>query len=171
MKHKTKTLALYGLFTALALILAYVEALLPPLFPAVPGIKMGLPNIMIVFLLYRRGIGCAISVSLVRILLVAMLFGNAMSLLYSLAGGVLSLGLMILLRRFNGLSAVGVSVSGGVAHNVGQVLMAMLLLETAELAYYMVVLTVTGVFAGVLVGLCGAALIRKIPQKLLFSDR
>ncbi len=168
MKNKTKAVAFMGLCTALALVLAYVEAVLPPLFPAVPGIKMGLPNIIIVFLLYRRGAIPAAVVSLLRILLVSVLFGNGMALLYSLAGGALSLLVMLLLRRLGFLSAVGVSVAGGVTHNIGQILMAMLLLDTTQLGYYLVVLTVTGTVAGVLIGLCGAALIRKIPEKLLF---
>lgn len=157
-----------GLCTALALVLAYVEVLIPPLFPAVPGIKIGLPNIIIVFLLYRRGVMPAAVVSLLRILLVSVLFGNGMALLYSLAGGILSLLVMTLLRRLQCMSAVGVSVAGGVTHNVGQILMAMLLLDTAQLGYYLVVLTVTGTIAGILIGLCGAVLIRKIPEKLLF---
>ena len=167
MKNRSKTVAFLGLCTALALILAYVEILIQPLFPSLPGIKMGLPNVVIVFLLYRRGAGTAMGVSLVRILLVSILFGNVMALWYSLAGAILSLGVMFLLRRLNWLSPVGVSVAGGVTHNVGQILMAMLLLETAELGYYLVVLTVSGTVAGVLVGLCGALLIRKIPQKLI----
>ena len=160
-------MAFLGLCTALALILAYVEILIQPLFPSLPGIKMGLPNVIIVFLLYRRGVGTAVGVSLVRILLVSILFGNVMALWYSLAGAVLSLGVMFLLHRLDWLSPVGVSVAGGVTHNVGQILMAMLLLETAELGYYLVVLTVSGTVAGVLVGLCGALLIQKIPRKLV----
>lgn len=171
MRNKSKTTAFMGLFTALALILAYVEVLLPPLFASLPGIKMGLPNIILVFLLYRRSACSAIVVSLLRIALVTMLFGNVMALLYSLAGGILSLVVMILLRRWNVLSTVGVSVAGGVAHNVGQILMAMLLLETAELGFYLVVLTVAGTLAGVFVGLCGSALIRKIPANFLFLDK
>ncbi len=171
MRNKTKATAFMGLFTALAMILAYVEVLLPPLFPSVPGIKMGLPNIIIVFLLYRSGAGSAIVVSLLRIALVSMLFGNAMVFLYSLAGGILSLLVMILLRRLNILSTVGVSVAGGVAHNVGQILMAMLLLDTAEIGYYLVVLTVTGVIAGIFVGLCGSLLIKKIPANFLHNDK
>lgn len=157
-----------GLCTALALVLAYVEVLLPPLFPAVPGIKIGLPNIIIVFLLYRRGAVPAAVVSLLRILLVSVLFSNGMALFYSLAGGILSLLIMMLLRRLRFMSAVGVSVAGGVTHNVGQILMAMLLLDTTQLGYYLVVLTVTGTVAGIVIGLCGALLIRKIPEKLLF---
>lgn len=168
MNKKLKTTAFLGLFTALAIILAYVEILLPPLFPSVPGIKMGLPNIIIIFLLYRKGAYSAVTVSLLRIVLVGLLFGNFMSFLYSLAGAALSLLIMILLRKLNFLSAVGVSVAGGVSHNVGQILAAMVLLETSQLGYYLVVLTVTGIVAGVFIGLCGSALIKKIPDNLPF---
>ena len=169
MKSRFKTVAYAGLFTALALILAYVEILIPPLFPAIPGIKLGLPNIIIIFLLYRLGVKNAICVSLLRIVLVSILFGNAMAFIYSLAGGILSLAFMIILRRLDLMSVVGTSVAGGVMHNVGQILMAMLLLETAEIGYYLVVLTVSGVIAGVFVGLCGAMLIKKIPANLINS--
>lgn len=164
MKNKTKTVALLGVCTAVALVLAYIEAILPPLFPAVPGIKMGLPNIILVFLLYRRGPLVASAVSLSRILLVSLLFGNAMMLLYSLAGGALSMLIMWLLSHSERFSPVGVSVAGGVAHNIGQVLMAMLLLETPQLSYYLAVLTVSGTVAGILVGICGGLLIRKMPK-------
>lgn len=166
MKSKAKTIAFVGVCTALAMILAYVEVLLPPLFSAVPGIKMGLPNIIIVFLLYRHGAAYAGASSVLRIILVSLLFGNAMSFMYSIAGGLLSLAVMILLKKLGFLSTVGVSVAGGVSHNVGQILAAMVLLETAEIGYYLVVLTVTGTIAGVLIGLCGALLIKRIPKKL-----
>jgi heptaprenyl diphosphate synthase len=164
--NKSKNIAFTGICIALAMILSYVEVMLPPLFQAVPGIKMGLPNIIIVFLLYRRGPIFAALVSILRMVLVSLLFGNAMMFMYSLAGGVLSLLVMFLLSRLRFLSTVGVSVAGGVSHNVGQVLMAMLLLETAELGYYLVVLTVTGTISGILIGLCGALLIKRIPQKM-----
>lgn len=164
MTSKPKKIAFIGVCTALALVLSYIEAIVPPLFAAVPGIKMGLPNIIIVFLLYRQGPISAATVSLLRIVLVSLLFGNAMALMYSLAGGVLSLAIMILLRRLKILSTVGVSVAGGVAHNVGQILMAMLLLETTELGYYMAILTVTGTISGVLIGVGGALLVKRIPK-------
>lgn len=164
MKNKSRKTAFVGLFVALALILAYVEILLPPLYPSLPGIKMGLPNIIIIFLLYRCGMRFAITVSLMRILIVTMLFGNAMAFLYSLAGGILSILVMIILRRLDILSTVGVSIAGGVTHNVGQILMAMFLLDTAEIGYYLVVLTITGIIAGLFVGLCGSVLIKKIPK-------
>lgn len=166
MGKKTKQIAMLGLCTALAMVLAYAEMLIQPLFPTIPGIKMGLPNVIIVFLLYRMGAVSAVGVSLMRIFLVSILFGNSMAFMYSIAGGILSLLVMILLKRLNFMSAVGVSVAGGVTHNIGQILMAMLLLETAELGYYLVVLTVTGTIAGIVVGLCGSILIKKIPQKL-----
>lgn len=166
MTKKTKDVAFIGLCTALALVLSYIEAILPPLFAAVPGVKMGLANIAIIFVLYRRGPAVAFTVSVIRMLLVSLLFGNMMALIYSLAGGILSLLAMMLLRRMNLFSTVGVSVAGGVCHNVGQILMAMLLLETSELGYYLTVLAVTGTLSGILIGLCGATLIKHIPNKV-----
>ncbi len=162
MNNKTKKLAFLGLCTAVALILAYVEALLPPLWAAVPGIKMGLPNIILVFLLYRFSVKEAAAVSLVRLLAVALLFGNVMTLWYSLAGAALSLMGMALLQKTNRFSITGVSVAGGVLHNLGQILVAMLVLETAEIGYYMIVLTLTGTLAGVLVGLAGGLVLRSL---------
>ncbi len=162
MHNKGKDTAFLGLCVSLALGLAYIEVLIPPLFASVPGIKMGLPNIILIFLLYRRGIAAAATVSLLRMVLITLLFGNWMALLYSLAGGVLSMAVMVLLKRLNFLSVAGVSVAGGVTHNVGQILMAMWLMNTAELGYYLIVLAVTGTIAGLLIGLCAAQLIRRI---------
>lgn len=166
MHNKVKNMAFYGMCISLALALAYVEVLLPPVFASVPGIKMGLPNIILIFLLYRRGWVSAITVSLLRMVLVTLLFGNWMALFYSLAGGVLSMATMALLKRLNFLSTTGVSVAGAITHNVGQILMAMLLLNTAELGYYLIVLAVTGTIAGIFIGLCGSLLIHRIPQQM-----
>lgn len=163
MHNKVKDTAFLGLCVSLALGLAYVEALFPS--PAVPGIKMGLPNIILIFLLYRRGLWSAATVSLLRMVLVMLLFGNTMAFLYSLAGGALSMAVMVLLKRLNFLSTTGVSVAGGVTHNLGQILMAMWLMKTAALGYYFIVLAVTGTIAGLLIGLCSAQLIRRIPEK------
>jgi heptaprenyl diphosphate synthase len=164
MRHPAKKIAFLGLCTSVALVLAYVESLLPPLFAAVPGIKLGLPNIALIFLLYRFGVKEAAAVSFVRMVAVALLFGNPMTFAYSLAGGFLSLTAMAILRKLDFLSVVGVSVAGGVLHNVGQILMAMLLLDTAELGYYLIVLTVTGTISGVFVGLSGAFGVKRIPR-------
>lgn len=162
MKKSSQRVALLGLCTAVAMVFAYVEVLLPPLFTAVPGIKLGLPNIAIIFVLYRMGLKEAAAVSFVRIAAVSLLFGNPMTFAYSMAGGVLSLAVMAFLKKLDFLSMVGVSVAGGVLHNVGQILMAMLLLGTAELGYYLIVLAVTGTLSGIFVGLCGSFAVKRI---------
>ena len=160
MHGKAKRLTFLGLAAAVALILSYVEALLPPIITAVPGIKIGLPNIVIIFLLYRFGIRDAVAVSVVRLAAVTLLFGNPMMLIYSAAGAALSLLLMALCKKCGLFSAVGVSIVGGVMHNLGQILVAMLLLETAEIGYYMIVLAVSGTVAGIFIGLCGVGLLK-----------
>lgn len=166
MQRPAKRIALLGLCTAVAMVLAYAELLLPPLFTAVPGIKLGLPNIAIIFVLYRVGAKDAALVSLVRMTAISMLFGTPVTFLYSLAGGVLSLGAMILLKQTRLFSTVGVSVVGGVLHNVGQILMAMLLLGTAELGYYLIVLAITGTVSGILVGIASGLAVKRIPLRL-----
>ena len=167
MRPSTKKIAMLGLCTAVALVLAYIESILPPVFHAVPGIKIGLPNIIIIFILYRYGLKEAAVVSLVRMVAVSFMFGNLMALIYSFAGGFLSMLVMVLLKKSKLLSVVGVSVAGGVFHNVGQILMAMLFLGTTELGYYLIVLTVTGILSGIFVGLCGAIIVKRIPNKLI----
>ncbi|MBQ8396335.1 MAG: Gx transporter family protein [Oscillospiraceae bacterium] len=160
MTNKAKKVAYLGLMAAVALILSYVEALFPPIYAAVPGIKVGLPNIVIIFMLYRFGLKEAAAVSLVRLAAVALLFGSVMTLAYSLAGAVLSLTLMALCKRFNIFTTVGVSVVGGVSHNLGQIIVAMIVMETAQIGYYMVVLAITGTIAGVFIGLAGNLLLK-----------
>lgn len=160
MRNNTKKLAFLGLATAVTMILSYVESLLPPLVAAVPGVKMGLPNIMLLFLLYRFSWKEAAAVSLVRLVAVALLFGNVMTLAYSFAGALLSLTVMALMKKWGAFSMVGVSIFGGVFHNLGQVLVAMLVMQTREIGYYMVVLAVTGTVAGILVGLAGALVLK-----------
>ena len=162
MRKQAHKIAFLGLCTAIAMVFAWVESLLPPLVAAIPGIKLGLPNIAIIFILYRYGLKEAAAVSFVRIVAVSLLFGNPMTMAYSLAGGCLSLLIMALLKKMNFLSTVGVSVAGGVFHNVGQILMAMLLLGTAELGYYLIVLAVTGTVSGIFVGLCGGFAVRRV---------
>lgn len=161
---RTKRIAFLGLTASLALLLSYVEFLLPPIFVAVPGIKVGLPNVVILYVLYCMGIKSAALVSLIRICISSILFGNAMILAYSVAGAILSLVVMGILKKIDKLSSVGVSVAGGVMHNLGQVLVAMVLLDTPQIAYYMIVLTVTGTISGIFIGLCGALLIKRFPN-------
>ena len=159
---KTKRLVLLAMLTAVAMILSYVESLLPSV--GIPGVKLGLANIAVIFALFRFGWKEAAVLSLVRVVLVSLLFGSVGAMLYSLAGAVLSLAVMALLRRIDRFSTVGVSVAGGVAHNAGQILMAMLILQTKQLLGYLPVLAVSGIAGGVLTGLTAALLIRRIPE-------
>ena len=165
MNEKVKKTALLGMITSVALVLAYLEAILPPVSTAVPGIKMGLPNLAIILALYRFGFKEAATVSALRLFIVALLFGNVMTLAYSAAGAVLSLALMGILKRTDKFSFIGVSVVGAVMHNLGQVLVAIFLFETVQLGYYMLVLSVTGSIAGVLIGV-GAGILLKRTEKL-----
>lgn len=159
---KAKRITILSLFCALAMIMSYLESLVP--LPLPFGIKVGLPNIIIVFILCRVGIKEAIAVSLVRVILVSLLFGNALSLAYSLAGAVLSLTLMIVLNSFKNFSTVGISVVGGVTHNAGQIIVACIVMDTAQISYYMPILAISGIVAGVLVGIAGHLLIKKFPK-------
>ena len=143
---KTKRLVLLAMLTAVAMILSYVESLLPSV--GIPGVKMGLANIAVIFALFRFGWKEAAALSLVRVVLVSLLFGSVGAMLYSLAGAVLSLAVMALLRRIDRFSTVGISVAGGVAHNAGQILMAMLILQTKQLLGYLPVLAVSGIAGG-----------------------
>ncbi len=150
-----------ALTVALAMILSFVESQIPA-FVAVPGVKMGLANIAVVFALYKLGWKEAILVSLIRVFLVSLLFGTGASLFYSLAGAVLSLIGMIGLRATRLFSSVAVSVAGGVLHNVGQIGMACLLLETDVLRYYLPFLALSGILAGVVIGVVAAIMVKRI---------
>ena len=160
---KPKQIALTGLLIALALILSYLESLVPMSF-AIPGIKLGLPNLVIVFALYRLRPRTAAAISLLRVALVALLFGSALSLAYSAAGAVCSFLVMLLLKRTGRFGCTGVSVAGAVTHNLAQIAAAALLLETGALAWYLPVLLLSGTLAGVCIGLLSALLVRRIPE-------
>lgn len=164
----TKRLAADGLFLALSLVVSYIEVLLPiPV--GIPGVKIGLANGVIMVLLFFTTWKRTLGISVIRILLVGFLFGNPMTIVYSLAGGILSLVVMALLKKINGFSEVGISVGGGVAHNIGQLSVAVLLMENARIYYYTPVLLVTGTIAGVIIGVLSALLLKKIPRQL-FAD-
>jgi len=160
----TKKLTTVGLSVALALILSYVESLLPPLM-AVPGVKVGLPNIVILFLLYRWGWKEAGAVSLIRLLLSAALFTGFAAFFYGLAGAVLSLLGSSLLKRSDRFSPLGVSVAGGVLHNLGQIALAALILDSGYIFAYLPVLLLSGTLAGALVGLLAGVLSRRADVK------
>ena len=150
-----------ALTVALAMILSFVESQIPA-FVAIPGVKMGLANIAVVFALYKLGWKEAILISLIRVFLVSLLFGTGASLFYSMAGAVLSLLGMIGLKATKLFSSVAVSVAGGVLHNIGQIGMACFILETDVLKYYLPFLMISGILAGVVIGLVSGILIRRI---------
>ncbi|MBQ6699081.1 MAG: Gx transporter family protein [Oscillospiraceae bacterium] len=157
---KTKKVAMLGLTIALAMIMSYIEALVPLSF-AVPGIKMGLANIVIIFVLYKIGTKEAILVSLIRVILVSLLFSNVMAMWYSLAGAALSLAVMWALKKTDKFSVTGVSVAGGIMHNVGQIITAMILLETQQIIVYLPVLLITGTATGVVIGIVAGLVIKR----------
>ena len=157
---KTKKVAMLGLTIALAMIMSYIEALVPLSF-AVPGIKMGLAIIVIIFVLYKIGTKEAILVSLIRVILVSLLFSNVMAMAYSIAGAVLSLSVMWVLKKTDKFSFVGVSIAGGIMHNVGQIIMAVILLGTEQIALYLPVLIITGTATGVVIGIVSGLVINR----------
>ncbi|MCR5610875.1 MAG: Gx transporter family protein [Clostridiales bacterium] len=165
MKRNTKLLAVLGVSTAAAMILSYLETLIPMNF-AVPGVKIGLANLVTLFLLIKIDWKSAAAVTAVRVLLSSLLFGSFTSLAYSLAGAVLSLAVMGLLKKTERFTALGISIAGAVSHNAGQVIMAVILLSTKEIAYWLPVLIVTGTVTGLAVGAVGALLVKKIDLKL-----
>jgi heptaprenyl diphosphate synthase len=157
----SKRVARYALLIALAMALSWLESLVP-LSMAAPGMKLGLTNIVVVFALYRISLRDAAVLSLVRVLLVSMTFGNAYSFAYSLAGAVLSLTVMAVLKRTGKFSILGVSIAGGVGHNLGQIAVAMAVLGTARLAWYLPALLVSGTLAGAAVGAAGGLVAARV---------
>ncbi|NCC16189.1 MAG: Gx transporter family protein [Clostridia bacterium] len=146
-----KQVAYYGLFAALAILMGYVEMLIPiPLL--VPGMKLGLANVIVVIVLYFMDARAAFFISLVRVLLSGLLFAGFAGLLYSLAGALFSLGVMTLLKKTDKFSIIGVSVAGGVFHNIGQILVAALVVENIKLMYYLPFLLFFGVATGIIIG-------------------
>ena len=147
----TKRIAYCAMLTALAMIFGYVEALIPFSF-GVPGIKLGLANLVIVVALYMLSANQVFFIQLARIVLVSFLFGNMSMMLYSLAGGILSFFVMCLLKRKKDFSIIGVSIAGGVSHNIGQLIVASLVVQNIWLAYYLPVLMIAGLVTGFLIG-------------------
>ena len=163
---KTKKVAFLGMCIALSMILSFVESQIPPL-TAVPGVKMGLPNIVMVFMLYKVGAKDTAIVSILRVILVGILFGTPLSMIYSLAGAALSLIGMILLKKTNLFAPVTVSVAGGILHNIGQIATACIVMETAQIAYYLPVLFISGTVAGILIGLTAAMILKRLDKMKL----
>lgn len=160
---RIKRIALLGVLTAAAIVLSWVEHLIPFDF-GVPGIKLGLANVAVVFALYRLGLGDAVVISLVRILISGLTFGGVTGIFYSLCGGFLSLAVMLILKKCR-FSVITVSASGGVAHNIGQIACAVVLTETLEVSAYLPVLMLSGILTGVLIGVIAGIIIKRIEIK------
>lgn len=155
--------ALSSVMTTLALIFSYVEALIPFNF-GIPGVKLGLSNLVILVALYKLSAGYAFVINMVRILLSGLLFGGVSAMLYSLAGGLLSFAVMYILMKTGLFSPVGVSMAGGVMHNVGQVTVAALVVETGKIYLYLPVLSVTGLITGTILGFAAALILVRLKR-------
>ncbi len=160
---KTRKIAYLGLLIALAFVFSYIEFLIPVNI-GIPGAKLGLANLVIIVALYTLNEKDAFLLSIIRIVLVGFTFANLASMLYSFAGGILSFLAMLLAKRTNKLSMTGVSVIGGVFHNVGQIIMAIFVVKTMSLVYYLPVLIVSGLAAGVAIGILGAMVTKRIKK-------
>ena len=159
-----KKTAYLGLFLALALICSYIESLIPFYF-GIPGVKLGLTNIVVVMMLYCIGAKEALLVSLLRIVLAGFMFGNMFSILYSLAGGILSFLIMYLLKRYTGLHVIA---AGGISHNIGQLFVAALVVENYNILYYASVLIIAGIITGIVIGIVAQEVILRLKQRIDF---
>lgn len=162
---KTKRIALTGLFVAAAFVLSYVESLIP-IQIGIPGVKLGLSNLAVIVCMYCCSAKETFFVAVMRIILAGLTFGSLMTIAYSLSGGILSLLVMYLLKHCRCFSVYGVSISGGVSHNAGQLLMAVVLLQTEKLLYYLPFLIVSGMAAGTAIGILGAHLISRLKNSI-----
>lgn len=169
MKQRTSKVAFLGIFTALAMILSYIESQIPT-FVAIPGIKLGLPNIAIIVVLYCIGFKEATFINLVRVILVSLLFSSTLTMAYGLAGATLSLIVMGLLKKSNFFSPIVVSVAGAISHNIGQIIVAIFVTQTSQLMYYLPILLFTGTISGVIIGLIGAQVVKKTEKIMNKED-
>lgn len=160
-----RRVALTGLMASLALIFSYVEVLFP--FNAgIPGVKLGLANLVPLIILYRLDARYAFAANLIRVILAGLLFSGLFAALYSLAGSLTSFLVMYLLKKTRLFSVIGVSTAGGVFHNLGQLIVAMLAISGPQLFHYMPVLIISGMIAGIIVGIGASILLDRIPEKL-----
>lgn len=153
--------AYFGMFTALALIFSYIETLIP-ISLGIPGVKLGLANLVIVIALYKIRLKEVYLLAVVRVLLAGFLFGNYFSIIYSLAGGMLSLTVMAFFKSREDFSVMGVSIAGGVFHNIGQLVVAMIVVETFSISYYVPVLLVAGMVTGLIIGILSGQMLKRL---------
>lgn len=159
----SKKVATIGVLIALAMIFSYIEVLLP-INLGIPGAKLGLANLVVVISLYLLPLSWTWMISLIRIFLMGILFGNGLSILYSISGGILSLLVMSILKKIKGFSITGISISGGVSHNMGQLLMAVVILGNIKISYYIPVLLILGMITGIFIGQLSTQIIKVIKK-------
>ena len=164
-KMTTKKTAQLGVYIALAMILSYVESLIPFSF-GIPGIKLGLTNVVTVIMMYTYGIPVALGVAVLRAVLSGFMFGNAFSIIYSVAGCVLSFIFMYILKKTNHFAIISVSAAGGVMHNVGQLIVAANVVKTYSVIYYAPVLIIAGVFTGIIIGIVSDEIVKRIGNRM-----
>lgn len=164
-----KRVAMAGIFVSLALIFSYVESLIPFNF-GIPGIKLGLANVVVVTGLYLMKLPDVCLISLIRIFVSGLLFGNMMSLIYSLSGGILSLIVMLLLKRTNKFSVIGVSISGAVCHNIGQIAAAIIVTGVPVIIYYLPVLMGVGIITGAVMGIIASRILAILTRSIKISN-
>lgn len=162
-REKTRRIALSGLLVALMLVLGYVESLLP-VAAGIPGIKLGLSNGVLIFAVYMLGIPTAFVLMVLKVVLSGLMFGGVSAMMYAFAGGLVSMIFMALLSRVRGVHVVVVSMVGGLMHNVGQVGLAMLMLKTPKLMYYMAILMAVGLACGALTGVCASSVMKHLKK-------
>lgn len=160
---KTKYVATYGLLIALAFLLSYLESIIPIPIP-IPGIKLGLANLVVVAGLYMMGPKDAFILSIIRVVLVGFTFGNLSTMLFSLSGGILSCLLMIAFHKVKFLSMTGVSIIGGIAHNIGQILVAAWLVQNALLMAYLPFLLISGALTGTVIGMISSMIVERVKR-------
>lgn len=159
MKNKIKQIAMMSILIALSFVLSYVDSLIVLPF-GIPGIKLGIANIAIIYTLYKIGAKEAIVVSILRLVLSSILFGSVLTFLYSLVGAVLSLSLMIILKKYTNLALITISISGAVLHNIGQIIVAVIVMATKEIVFYLPILIITGILSGIGVGILSVLTIK-----------
>ena len=159
-----KNVAWYGVLIALAFIFSYVETLIPFEMIGIPGVKLGLANLVVVVAMYTMRTRDAFIISLIRILLVGFTFGNPYSAIYGLCGGVLSFAAMALVKKIGAFGTFGVSMVGGIFHNAGQLLVAMVVVDNPNIAYYMPVLGISGAITGAVIGIVAEMIIVRIKK-------
>ncbi|WP_428260389.1 Gx transporter family protein [Gallibacter sp. Marseille-QA0791] len=158
----TKKLTMTALLAALALIFSYIEVLIP-FSPAIPGIKLGIANLAVIVALYHMGLKYAITINVVRIFIAGLLFSGVFGIIYSLAGAILSMTVMVLLKKTGLFSVAGVSMAGGVAHNLGQILAAAFLVSNLSSFIYFPVLIFSGLISGALIGIVAYIILKRLP--------